>query len=41
MGREAARLAFSRLDGDDAPARRLVVETELVQRGSGEVPAAP
>ena len=36
--RHAAALAFERLDGDDAPPRRVVVPTELVVRGSGEVP---
>jgi LacI family transcriptional regulator, galactose operon repressor len=41
MGREAARLAFARLDGDAGPTRRLVVETVLVHRGSGEVAPAP
>jgi len=38
MGVEAARLAFDRLDGDDAEPRRIVLPTELVPRGSGEVP---
>jgi LacI family transcriptional regulator len=38
MGVEAARLAFARLDGDAAPPRRVVLPTELVLRGSGEVP---
>jgi LacI family transcriptional regulator len=37
IGAEAAALAFARLDGSDAPPRRVVVETELVPRGSGEV----
>jgi LacI family transcriptional regulator len=41
MGAEAARLVFARLDGDSDPPRRLVVPTELVPRGSGEVPVAP
>jgi LacI family transcriptional regulator len=37
MGAHAAALAFERLDGGaDAP-RRVVVPTELVVRGSGEV----
>jgi LacI family transcriptional regulator len=36
IGRRAARLAFDRLDGEDGPARQLVVPTELVVRGSGE-----
>jgi LacI family transcriptional regulator len=38
MGVEAAKLAFARLDGDDAEPRRIVLPTELVPRGSGEVP---
>jgi LacI family transcriptional regulator len=37
IGAEAARLAFQRLDGYDGPAQRIVVPTELVPRGSGEV----
>ena len=38
LGRRAAELAFMRLDGQDGPPRRVVVATELVTRGSGEVP---
>jgi LacI family transcriptional regulator len=38
MGAEAAELAFARLDGLDDPPRRVVLATELVPRGSGEVP---
>jgi LacI family transcriptional regulator len=38
MGVEAAQLAFARLDGADDPPRRVVLPTELVPRGSGEVP---
>jgi LacI family transcriptional regulator len=37
LGAEAAALAFDRLDGADAPPRRVVVPTELIPRGSGEV----
>ena len=37
LGRRAAALAFERLDGRDGPARRVVVPTQLVPRGSGEV----
>jgi LacI family transcriptional regulator len=37
LGAEAAALAFARLDGVEAPPRRVVVPTELVPRGSGEV----
>ena len=41
MGTEAAELAFARLDGDTGPPRRLTMPTELVPRGSGEVPPPP
>jgi LacI family transcriptional regulator len=42
LGRAAAELLFSRLDGYDGPSRRLVLETTLVERGSGELaPGAP
>jgi len=37
FGQHAAALAFGRLDGDDGPPRRVVVETQIVARGSGEV----
>jgi LacI family transcriptional regulator len=37
LGRCAAELAFMRLEGRDGPPRRVVVDTELVTRGSGEV----
>ncbi|AMM22743.1 LacI family transcriptional regulator (plasmid) [Frondihabitans sp. PAMC 28766] len=38
MGRKAAELLLGRLDGDDSPARRIVLPVELVTRGSGELP---
>ena len=38
MGARAAALAFARLDGADHPVETVVVPTELVVRGSGEVP---
>ena len=38
MGAHAAALAFARLDGGDHPPRQVVVPTELVVRGSGEIP---
>ena len=38
MGAHAVALAFARLDGGDHPPRRVVVPTELIVRGSGEVP---
>ena len=37
IGQLAAELAFSRIDGDDRKPQRLVVPTELVLRGSGEI----
>ena len=37
LGKEAATLTFARLDGDQQPAQRVVVPTELVPRGSGEL----
>src|SRR4051812_14289574 len=37
LGEQAAALAFARLDGDDRPPLQIVVPTELVPRGSGEV----
>jgi LacI family transcriptional regulator len=40
LGAHAAALAFERLDGASQPPRRLVVPTELVARGSGEVAPA-
>jgi LacI family transcriptional regulator len=39
VGRTAARLLLARLDGDDSPSRHVVVPTQLVPRGSGEIPA--
>jgi LacI family transcriptional regulator len=41
LGAQAAQLAFARLDGADAPPRRVVIATELVPRGSGEVQPKP
>ncbi len=38
LGRSAAELLFSRLDGYDGPSRRVVHPTTLIQRGSGELP---
>ena len=38
MGAHAAALAFARLDGGDHPPRQVIVATELVVRGSGEIP---
>jgi len=38
LGHRAAELLFSRLRGFDGGSRRIVVPTELVTRGSGEIP---
>jgi LacI family transcriptional regulator len=38
LGAQAAKLAFARLDGTEAPPRTIVVPTRVVARGSGEVP---
>lgn len=35
MGRQAAQLLFSRLNGDSRPPQRLLIPTEVVIRGSG------
>lgn len=40
MGAAAAELVLARLDGDRSKARRTMVPTRLVVRGSGELPAA-
>ncbi len=39
LGATAAQILFSRIDGDGAPTRTVVVQTRLVVRGSGEIPA--
>jgi LacI family transcriptional regulator, galactose operon repressor len=39
LGRVAAELLFARLDGDRAPAHHIVVPTQLIPRGSGEIAA--
>ena len=41
MGRLAATRLFARLDGDDSPPQRMLVPTELVVRGSGEINPPP
>lgn len=38
IGQAAAELLFSRLDGYSGPSRRVVLETPLIERGSGELP---
>ncbi len=37
LGKEAAELLFSRMDGYRGPSRHHVVSTHLVVRGSGEI----
>jgi LacI family transcriptional regulator, galactose operon repressor len=39
LGRRAAELLFERLDGYTGPARRVVLDTTLIARGSGELTA--
>lgn len=39
LGRLAAELLFARLAGDYSPAQQIVVPTQLIARGSGEIPA--
>lgn len=39
IGRIAVNRVFARLEGDDAPAGHITVPTELIARGSGEIPA--
>jgi LacI family transcriptional regulator len=38
LGRTAAELLFARVDGDSSPPRLVTEPTELIARGSGEVP---
>ena len=38
IGTEAATRLFERLDGDESPARHIVIPTRLIPRGSGEIP---
>jgi LacI family transcriptional regulator len=38
IGQLAAELAFSRIDGDNRRPQRVIVPTELIPRGSGEIP---
>jgi LacI family transcriptional regulator len=39
MGRAAAEILFRRLDGDHSPPEQIVIDVELIVRGSGEIPA--
>lgn len=40
IGRRAAELLFTRIDGHDGPPRRVTVSTTFLRRGSGEIPPA-
>ena len=40
IGREAAALLFARIDGDDSPSKKKIVETTFICRGSGEIGVA-
>ena len=37
-GEQAVDLLLARLDGEEGPARSIVLSTELIERGSGELP---
>jgi LacI family transcriptional regulator len=37
MGRAAAELLFRRLDGDRSPSQKVILPTQLISRGSGEI----
>jgi LacI family transcriptional regulator len=37
MGHEAARILFDRIDGDVSPNQQLVIPTNIIERGSGEI----
>lgn len=41
IGAIAAARVFARIDGDSAQPQRIIVPTELIERGSGELPPAP
>ena len=37
IGREAARILFERIDGDESVTKQVVIPTRLIPRGSGEI----
>jgi LacI family transcriptional regulator len=37
IGREAAALLFARIDGNDGPSQKKMIETTFITRGSGEI----
>jgi LacI family transcriptional regulator len=38
LGTTAAQMLLARIEGDEAPARTVVLQTRLLRRGSGEIP---
>jgi LacI family transcriptional regulator len=38
MGRKAAELLYRRLAGENGPVQRIELATQLIVRGSGEIP---
>lgn len=41
LGKKAAELLFSRIDGSGAPHTQMVIDHSLIERGSGEIPPQP
>jgi LacI family transcriptional regulator len=41
LGTMAAQLLFSRINGDSSPPRQVLLHTQLIPRGSGEIPPRP
>ena len=39
IGQAAAELLLARLDDNSLPTRQIVIPTQLLARGSGEIPA--
>lgn len=37
IAREAARMLFARIDGDEGPSKKKIIETTFISRGSGEI----
>jgi LacI family transcriptional regulator len=37
IAHEAATMLFARIDGDDGPSKKKIVETTFISRGSGEI----
>lgn len=41
MGERVAKILFDRINGDTSPAKDVIFEPALIQRGSGEIPPPP